>query len=134
MDLDELVVEKELVVIFMGTPDFSVPVLNALMELYKVRAVVTQPDKPVGRKGELKPSPVKKFANDHTILVLQPEKIKNSVQEILDLMPDLIVTCAYGQILPKEIRNLLTGLLCMRIPFMQLFLSIIRLRKAESFL
>ena len=103
MDLDELVVEKELVVIFMGTPDFSVPVLNALMELYKVRAVVTQPDKPVGRKGELKPSPVKKFANDHTILVLQPEKIKNSVQEILDLMPDLIVTCAYGQILPKEI-------------------------------
>ncbi|HHW69602.1 MAG TPA: methionyl-tRNA formyltransferase [Tenericutes bacterium] len=87
----------------MGTPEFSVPVLEGLIEKYKVRAVVTQPDKKVGRDGIISFSPIKKVAQKHTILVLQPEKIKNEYQEIIDLRADLIITCAYGQIIPKEL-------------------------------
>ena len=60
-------------VIFMGTPEFAVPVLQGLIDHYKVRAVVTQPDRPVGRSGELQASPIKKLAEENTILVLQPE-------------------------------------------------------------
>ena len=103
MNIEDINIEKELKIIFMGTPDFSVPVLDALHKKYKVRAVVTQVDKPVGRKGIIKKTPVKEYAEDNTILVLQPEKIKDSVEEIIALEPDLIVTCAYGQILPKEL-------------------------------
>lgn len=95
--------EKKLKIVFMGTPDFSVPVLKGLIENYGVMAIVTQPDHPVGRHGELKPTPVKQVGIDNNILVLQPEKLKYDMQSILDLKPDLIVTCAYGQILPKEI-------------------------------
>jgi len=103
MNIEDINIEKELKIIFMGTPEFSVPVLDALHKKYKVRAVVTQVDKPVGRKGIIKKTPVKEYAEDNTILVLQPEKIKDSVEEIIALEPDLIVTCAYGQILPKEL-------------------------------
>lgn len=103
MYLDKIVINRDLKIIFMGTPEFSVPILQGLIDNYKVRAIVTQPDHPVGRHGELKPTPIKKVGNDNTILVLQPEKIKNDIQSIVSLEPDLIVTCAYGQILPKEI-------------------------------
>ena len=87
----------------MGTPEFSVPVLEALIENYQVVGVVTQPDKEVGRHHEIKPTPVKEVASKNTILVLQPQRIKKEYQEILDLNADLIVTCAYGQMIPKEI-------------------------------
>ncbi|GLI85863.1 methionyl-tRNA formyltransferase [Rossellomorea marisflavi] len=93
-------------VIFMGTPDFSVPVLKALIENeYEVVAVVTQPDRPVGRKRILTPPPVKVEAQKHGISIFQPEKIKNSdeLEEVLALEPDLIVTAAFGQILPKRL-------------------------------
>lgn len=93
-------------VIFMGTPDFSVPVLKALIENeYEVVAVVTQPDRPVGRKRILTPPPVKVEALKHGISIFQPEKIKNSdeLEEVLALEPDLIVTAAFGQILPKRL-------------------------------
>ena len=93
-------------IIFMGTPDFSVPILRALLENgYDVIGVVTQPDRPVGRKKILTPPPVKVEAEKHNIPVFQPEKIKEeeSYKEILSLNPDLIVTAAFGQILPKEI-------------------------------
>lgn len=103
MNLEELNVKKELKIVFMGTPEFSVPVLKALIENYKVRAIVTQPDRLIGRKQVLTPPPVKVVGNENMILVLQPEKIKEHVEEIIDLHPDLIITCAYGQILPKEI-------------------------------
>ena len=103
MNLEDVVVEKELKIVFMGTPEFSVPVLKGLMENYKVRAIVTQPDRPVGRHGEMSPSPVKRVGIENTILVLQPEKIKENIEMITSLEPDLIITCAYGQILPKEI-------------------------------
>lgn len=92
---------KKTKIIFMGTPDFSVPVLKGLIENYTVVAVVTQPDKKVGRKQEIVPSPVKKLALSYNIPVLQPEKIRKSYQEILDYKADIIITCAYGQIIPK---------------------------------
>ncbi|UXH45463.1 methionyl-tRNA formyltransferase [Rossellomorea vietnamensis] len=93
-------------VIFMGTPDFSVPVLQSLIdEKYDVIAVVTQPDRPVGRKRILTPPPVKVAAEKHGIPVYQPEKIKNEeeLNQVLELKPDLIVTAAFGQILPNKL-------------------------------
>ena len=103
MDFDKIDIIKEPTIIFMGTPEFSVPVLEGLLSKYKVRAIVTQPDKPVGRKGEVKPSPITEVALKHDILCLQPAKIKDALQEINVLEPDLIITCAYGQILPLEL-------------------------------
>lgn len=100
MNLEDIEVSKELQIVFMGTPDFAVPILQGLIDNYNVRAVVTQPDKP-GNHGQVSYSPIKKLAMDNTILVIQPEKIKEQYQEIVDLNPDLIVTCAYGQIIPK---------------------------------
>ena len=90
-------------VVFMGTPDFSVPVLEALIENYNVVGVVSQPDKEVGRKRILTPTPTKEVALKHNIPVIQPIKIREEYQSVLDLKPDIIVTCAYGQIIPKEI-------------------------------
>ena len=87
----------------MGTPDFSVPILESLIKNYKVKAVVTQPDKQVGRSGKIAKPPVKILAENNNILVIQLNRIKEQYQEIIDLEPDLIVTCAYGQILPKEL-------------------------------
>lgn len=90
----------------MGTPDFSVPVLQRLLEeKYEVIAVVTQPDRPVGRKKVLTPPPVKVEALKHDIPVYQPEKIRQSdeLKAIISLNPDIIVTAAFGQILPKEL-------------------------------
>lgn len=103
MNLEDIVVKKEPVIIFMGTPEFSACVLKGLLEKYKIRAIVTQPDRKVGREGKVSISPVKKIGIENTILVLQPEKIKIEYQEILNLRPDLIITCAYGQIIPKEL-------------------------------
>lgn len=103
MDFSKIEIEKEPVIIFMGTPEFSVPVLEGLISKYKIRAVVTQPDKPVGRHGEIKYSPVKEVALKHDILCLQPNKISEALQEINSFEPDLIITCAYGQILPLEL-------------------------------
>lgn len=90
-------------IVFMGTPDFAVPILEGLIEEYEVVGVVSQPDKKVGRKQILTPTPVKKVALEHQILVLQPHNIRKEYQEILDLKPDIIITCAYGQIVPKEL-------------------------------
>ena len=90
-------------VVFMGTPEFAVPILKLLIDEYDVVGVVTQPDRMVGRKRIITPPPVKELALEHNIKVFQPLKIKEDYQEILDLAPDLIVTCAYGQILPEEI-------------------------------
>ena len=103
MDLNNLEVKKNLKIVYMGTPDFSATVLKGLVENYKVRAVVSQPDRMVGRNKEVRLTPVKQVANDNTILVIQPEKIKEAVDEVLAFEPDLIITCAYGQIIPKAI-------------------------------
>lgn len=93
-------------IVFMGTPDFSVPVLQTILkDGFDVIAVVTQPDRPVGRKKVLTPPPVKVEALKHNIPVYQPEKIRNSPEltTIIEMKPDLIVTAAFGQILPKEL-------------------------------
>lgn len=91
-------------VIFMGTTPFSCVVLETLIKNdYDLVAVVTQPDRPFGRKKVLKASPVKEMALEHGIPVLQPERIKDEYQMVLDYKPDLVVTCAYGQIVPKVI-------------------------------
>lgn len=103
MNLEDINIERELKIVYMGTPEFSATVLEGLLTKYRVRAVVTQPDRPVGRDGVLKMSPVKECANRHTILVLQPEKIRNEYEEVLAFEPDIIITCAYGQMIPKEI-------------------------------
>lgn len=84
-------------IIFMGTPNFSVPILEALHEKYEVVAVVTQPDKEVGRHRVLTMTPVKKYAVEHNLPVYQPEFIKDAYEELLALNADLIVTAAYGQ-------------------------------------
>jgi methionyl-tRNA formyltransferase len=93
-------------IIFMGTPDFSVPVLQRLLsDGYEVIAVVTQPDRPVGRKKVMTAPPVKMEALKHGIPVYQPERIRRQedLEPILALNPDLIVTAAFGQILPKNL-------------------------------
>lgn len=95
-------------ILFMGTPHFSAPILQALIESeYDVIGVVTQPDRPVGRKKVLTPSPVKEVAVAHQIPVYQPEKLTQSeeIEHILTLDIDLIVTAAYGQFLPERLLN-----------------------------
>ena len=92
---------KDKRVVFMGTPEFAVPVLKKLIENTNVVLVVTQPDKQSGRHLELTYSPVKKVALDNKIEVFQPIKIKEDYQIIIDKNPDIIITCAYGQIIPK---------------------------------
>lgn len=93
-------------IIFMGTPDFAVPVLRQVInDGFEVIAVVTQPDRPVGRKKVMTPPPVKVEAEKQGIPIYQPEKIreKNELEKVLALKPDLIITAAFGQILPNEL-------------------------------
>ena len=93
----------------MGTPDFAAPCLEALVKNnYEVLAVVSQPDKPKGRKMILEPTPVKAVALKHNIPVLQPTKLRDGslYNELKALNPDIIVVVAYGRILPKDILDL----------------------------
>lgn len=92
-------------IVFMGTPEFSVPILQALNEKYDIKAVVTQPDRPVGRKRKIIPTPVKQVAVDLNLPVYQPEKLSGSeaMQKIIALQPDFIITAAYGQFLPTKL-------------------------------
>ena len=91
-------------IVFMGTPDFAANVLQRLIdEKYHIALVVSQPDRPVGRKKELFPTPVKKVAMAANIPTFQPEKIRADYQAIIDAKPDLIITAAYGQIVPKAL-------------------------------
>lgn len=94
-------------VVFMGTPEFSVPVLQSLIdhEEYEVILVVSQPDKKKGRKQIITPSPVSLCAMENDIPIVKPINIKKEYQEILDTSPDIIITCAYGQIIPEQILN-----------------------------
>lgn len=91
-------------IIFMGTPEFAVPVLSELIKAgYEILTVVTQPDKVQGRKKEVVFSPVKNLAIEHELNIFQPRKIRDEYQYLIDLKADLIVTAAYGQILPKDL-------------------------------
>ena len=90
----------------MGTPDFAVPILETLIQNTNVVLVVSQPDKKVGRKQILTKTPIHEVADKYGIPVFQPEKIKNNYERILEVKPDIIITCAYGQIIPKVLLDL----------------------------
>ncbi len=94
-------------IVFMGTPLYAKEILKALIEDkdIKVTLVLTQPDKPVGRKKVLTPPPVKELSNNHNIKVLQPETLKDDsvIEQIKEENPDFIIVAAYGQLLPKEV-------------------------------
>lgn len=96
-------------IVYMGTPDFAVPPLKAMLEAgFAVAAVVTQPDKPKGRGKTLMPTPVKEEALRHGIPVYQPAKVRDPefVEVLRNLAPDIIVVAAFGQIIPKNILEL----------------------------
>ncbi len=97
-------------VVFMGTPDFAVPALKALIDSdeYAVKLVVSQPDRPQGRKQILTPSPVKQIALQYDVDIYQPSSLRNddSVNLISSYSPDFIVVAAYGNILPKSILDI----------------------------
>lgn len=93
-------------IIFMGTPIFAANILEELIAAgYKIDLVVSQPDKKVGRKQLLTPTPVKEVAVKHNIDVFQPARIREDFQPIVDFNPDLIITAAYGQIVPDQVLN-----------------------------
>jgi methionyl-tRNA formyltransferase len=96
---------KKYSLVFAGTPDFACPALKALIqdERFDVKAVISQSDKPVGRKQILQPTPVKKVALENNILLFQPQKIQEIEKEIKALKPDFFIVIAYGQIFPKSI-------------------------------
>ena len=94
---------KDLKVIFMGTPEFSHNVLDMLIKNTNVIMVVCQPDKLVGRNKVIEYPPTKKLALENNIDVYQPNKIREEYEVILESNPDIIITCAYGQIIPKQI-------------------------------
>lgn len=94
-------------IVFAGTPEFAVPSLTALRSAgFEIVAVLTQPDRPQGRKKILTPSPVKRCAEAYGIPVLQPEKLKDDFSALASLKADLMVTCAYGQLLTREVLGL----------------------------
>lgn len=96
---------KNIKIVFMGTPSFAVPILEGLVENYNVCLVVAQPDRKKDRRGNVIMPDAKNYALEHNIEVFQPEKIKDEYQKIIDLAPDMIVTAAYGQIIPLELIN-----------------------------
>ncbi len=97
---------NDLKVVFMGTPIFSVPILENLIKNTNVIGVVTSPDAFVGRKKVLTACPVKALALDNGISVFSPESIKKDYDFLVKLKPDIIITCAYGQIVPEEVLNI----------------------------
>src|SRR5512141_546692 len=95
-------------IVFMGSPDFSLPVLRALSNAYDVVGVVTQPDRASGRGRELKAPPVKTLALELGIPVMQPEKLRQpeAMDQLRAWRPDLIVVAAFGQLLRKDVLDL----------------------------
>ena len=94
--------------VFMGTPEFAVPTLQALIDHHEVLAVVTQPDKQRGRGKKMQFPPVKEKAVEYDIPVYQPQRARDEefIEELKNLNPDVIVVVAYGQILPESILNI----------------------------
>jgi methionyl-tRNA formyltransferase len=95
-------------IVFMGTPDFAVPALRRLLEHHEVIGVVTQPDRPAGRGGQVQMSPVKLLSLEHSIPVFQPEKIRRAeaIEQLRDWMPDVYIVAAFGQILPQVVLDI----------------------------
>lgn len=100
--------KKIIKTIFIGTPAFALPALEALIkdDAFHIAAVISQPDRPVGRKQTLTPPPVKVLAEKYRLAVWQPDKIGEIAEEIKKLKPDLIIVAAYAQLIPEEILSL----------------------------
>jgi len=102
-------VAEKLRIVFAGTPDFSVPVLQALIDSgYEIAGVYTQPDRPAGRGREPRPSPVKQLALEHGLTVFQPESLKPEAeqQQLEALNPELMIVVAYGLLLPQAVLSI----------------------------
>lgn len=101
--------KKDARIIFMGTPNISAKVLKGMInDGYNIVAVIAQPDRPVGRKKIIVPVPTKEVANAFNIPVYQPVKIRKEYDFVNDLKPDVIVTIAYGQIVPQGLLDIPT--------------------------
>lgn len=100
--------EKKIRIIFIGTAYFGIPTFKALAldERFKIIAIITQPDMPVGRQQIITPPIIKVFAKKYSWLILQPKKIKEIIEQIKNLQPDIIIVIAYSQIIPEEILNI----------------------------
>src|SRR5512140_2697905 len=94
--------------VFMGSPDFAVPVLRALTERFEIAGVITQPDRPAGRGRQLKPPSVKLLAEQLGLPVMQPPRLRlpEAMEQLRAWSPDLIVVAAFGQILRPDVLNL----------------------------
>ena len=106
---DRISVAEKLRIIFAGTPDFSVPVLQALIDSgYEIAGVYTQPDRPAGRGREPRQSPVKQRALEHGLTVFQPESLKpeDEQQQLQELNPELMIVVAYGLLLPQAVLSI----------------------------
>ncbi|MGU8357806.1 methionyl-tRNA formyltransferase [Clostridium perfringens] len=112
-------------IVFMGTPDFSVPSLKKMIEKYNVSAIVTQPDKPSGRGKKVSISPIKKVGLSNEIPIFQPEKIRTDsviINKLKELKPDFIIVVAYGQILTKEILDIpRLGCICLHASLLPMY-------------
>lgn len=112
-------------IVFMGTPDFSVPSLKKMIEKYNVSAIVTQPDKPSGRGNKLSISPIKEVGLSNQITIFQPEKIRTDsviIDKLKELKPDFIIVVAYGQILTKEILDIpRLGCICLHASLLPMY-------------
>lgn len=98
---------KDIRILYMGTPELSMNVLKGLIENgFNIVGLICQEDKPVGRKGLIEPVPTKKVALEYNIPVYQPHKIRLDYEFVKEIKPDLIVTCAYGQILPQGLLDI----------------------------
>lgn len=95
-------------IVFMGSPEFSIPSLEALIGVYPIVGVVTQPDRRAGRGRKIRQSAIKVWSSDHGLPIMQPRRIKNpeAIEQLKDWKPDLIVVAAFGQILPEEVLEL----------------------------
>lgn len=100
---------KEKRIVFMGSPEYAVPVLKMLDDQYQIVGVITQPDQPVGRGRKIKSPPIKTAADELSLKVMQPQSIRDDefFQTLSNISPDVIVVAAYGKILPKRILEFL---------------------------
>ncbi|MGG7207732.1 methionyl-tRNA formyltransferase [Clostridium perfringens] len=112
-------------IVFMGTPDFSVPSLKKMIEKYNVSAIVTQPDKPSGRGKKVSISPIKEVGLSNEIPIFQPEKIRTDsviINKLKEIEPDFIIVVAYGQILTKEILDIpRLGCICLHASLLPMY-------------
>ena len=97
---------KNINIVYMGSPEFSVKPLEELIKIANVKLVITKPDTKMGRGNKIQSSPVKNVALKHNVKVLEPLKLMDIYDEIKNINPDLIITCAYGNLVPKEILDI----------------------------